>query len=153
MMILAFMQVAADAAVQTTQAAVAASSDNPIATAGLAVVVSAIFQALKNSQWFPWVSRVSGRVNFTVGIIAAIAATVGIHATWDAQAGGTITLPGLQGLWQVLVQWATQQTAYKGLIVPAETLGEIRTMLERYATPPPVSEGAAKAKDETEYKP
>ncbi len=145
MYLIALVQAASEAAIQTTQAAVAASSDNPAATVGLAVVVSAVFQLLKNSDKFPWLSRATGKINFWVGVFAAVASVAGIHATWDASSGGSISLPGLQAMWQAVVQWASQQIAYKGLIVPAETLGEIRTMLERYATPPPVSEGAQKA--------
>ena len=125
----------------TTAAAQAASgaSDNPTATLGLAVVIPFMLQAMKNASWFPWLTRHTSQLNFAVGIVAATAATFGIHATWDASTGGTITIPGLMGLWQAFVQWAAQQTAYKGLVVPAETLGEIRTMLERFLTPPPVS--------------
>jgi len=108
-------------------------------------VVTILMQAMKNSEWFPFISRATGKINFWVGIMAAIASTAGIHANYDMAVGGTITLPGLHVIWQSVVQWATQQAAYKGLVVPAETLGEIRTMLERVATPPPVSEGAAKA--------
>lgn len=152
MYLIALVQAATETTVQATQAAVAASSDNPVATVGLAVVVSAVFQALKNSDKFPWISRASGKINFWVGIVAAIASAAGIHATWDVQSGGTIAIPGALGIWQAVIQWASQYIAYKGLIVPAETLGEIRTMLERTMTPPPVSEGAAKA-DAAESKP
>lgn len=138
-------QVASDAAAQAASGA----SDNPTATLGLAVVIPFLLQAMKNSTWFPWVSRQTSRINFVVGVIAASAATFGIHATWDASTGGSITLPSLMGLWQAFVQWTAQQTAYKGLVVPAETLGEIRTLLERVLSPPPVSEGAAKAGEGT----
>ena len=136
-------QVATDAAKQAASGA----SDNPTATLGLAVVIPFMLQAMKNATWFPWLNRQTSQINFIVGILAAGGATFGIHATWDMNTGGTITLPSLLGFWQAFVQWAAQQTAYKGLVVPAETLGEIRTMLERILTPPPVSEGAAKAED------
>ncbi len=132
---------ATDAAAQVASGA----TDNPSATVALAVVVPFLLQALKNASWFPVLTRETGKINFAVGVLAAAAATFGIHATWDATAGGTITLPGLHGIWQGLVQLAGQQVTYKGLVVPAETLGEIRAMLARALTPPPISEGAAKA--------
>jgi hypothetical protein len=106
-----------------------------------------VFQAIKNSNLFPYVSRATGKINFWIGIAAAVASTAGIHGHYDVATGGMIAIPSLHVIWQSIVQWAAQQAAYKGLTVPAETLGEIRGMLERYATPPPISEGAQKAKE------
>ena len=127
MMLQAAGQLTADA----LQAGVASATDNAAATFGLAVVVPVVLQAVKNASWFPWLTRQTPRINFIVGVIAAAAATFGVHATWDPQSGGTITLPGLVGIWQGLVQWSGQQSVYKGFIVPAETLGDIRAVLER----------------------
>lgn len=147
--LLMYLQAAAQTTVQTVAAV--SPSDSVPATLGAGVVVAIMLQALKNASWFPWLSRNTATLNFWVGIVAAVASTAGVHVAYDASAGGTITLPGVNAIVQAVVQWATQQAAYKGLVVPAETLGEIRTMLERYATPPPVSEGAAKADEETPH--
>ena len=141
--LLSLLQVAGQVTAQT----VAAPTDNVVATGGVAIVVTMIFQLVKNSTMFPWVSRATGKLNFWVGIVAAVASTAGIHGHYDMQTGGMIALPGLHVIWQSIVQWATQQAAYKGLTVPAETLGEIRAMLEKVLTPPAVSEGAEKAKE------
>ncbi len=121
-------------------------TDNPLATGGFAVLVAAILQTLKNSEKFPWLSRATGRINFWVAIFAAGLATAGVHLKYDINSGGSLSLPSLTGLFQWAIQWATQQLVYKGAIVPAEALGEIRVMIERFATPPAESEGAAKAK-------
>lgn len=142
------------AAAQTAQTAAAAlpatlsqPTDNPYASLGLAAILPFVLQAAKNATWFPYISRASGKLNFCLGLILAALATAGVHLTYDPLLGGTITLPSLHALWQTIVQWGAQQAAYKGLVVPAETLGEIRGMLERTLTPPPISEGAAKADD------
>ena len=145
MHLLMFMQAAA----QTVATTAAQPTDNVIATGGLAVVVTVILQAIKNSNWFPWISRATSKINFWVGIVAAIASTAGIHGHYDMATGGALAIPGLHVIWQSVVQWASQQAAYKGLVVPAETLGEIRGMLEKVMTPPAVSEGAAKADRDT----
>ena len=148
MILLALLQSASEATVQTIQAAAAGATDNPSATLTLAVIVPFIVQGFKNASWFPWVTRNTGRINFAIGVIAALATTLGIHATWDPIVGGSITgIPGIHGIWQAFVQWAGQQVAYKGLVVPAETLGDIRTLLERLLAPPPESSGAAKTMD------
>lgn len=150
-MFLSLLQAAAQTVTQTATAAgtavTGAPTDSVGATLGLSVVVTMIFQALKNSAYFPLISRATGKVNFWIGILAAIASTAGIHGHYDVATGGMIALPSLHVVWQSVVQWATQQAAYKGLTVPAETLGEIRAILALATTPPapPVSEGAAKA--------
>ena len=150
MNLMALMQAAAQASVGTVQTAMASATDNPSATLGLAVVIPFLLQMLKNASWFPWLSRHTSQLNFAVGVIAASASVIGIHASYDMSTGGTITLPPLHTIWQAFIQWAGQQVAYKGLVVPAETLGEIRSLLERVLTPPPISEGAAKAGEGTQ---
>lgn len=140
MHLMLILQSAATALATTT----AAPTDSVGATLGLSVVVAALLQAVKNSELFPWISRATGKLNFWIGIAAAVASTAGIHGHYDMSAGGSVTIPGLHVIFQSVVQWASQQAAYKGLIVPAETLGEIRAMLARALTPPPISEGAAK---------
>lgn len=147
-MISALLQAASQAGAQAVEVVASAPTDSVGATLGLSVVVTMVFQAIKNSRAFPFISRSTGKLNFWIGIIAAILSTAGIHGHYDVTTGGSIAIPGLHVIFQSIVQWAAQQATYKGLTVPAETLGEIRTMLERLLSPPPVSEGAAKAKEE-----
>ena len=123
------LQTAAQVTVTGLRAGADAATDNPSATLGLAVVVPFIFQALKNSPMCPFLTRQTSRVNFLIGIVTAFASVVGIHATYDVGTGGTITLPPLHTFWQAFLQWAGQQVTYKGLVVPAETLGDIRALL------------------------
>src|SRR6185436_3751527 len=143
------VQTAQASAAAVTDAVTGAPTDSVGATLGLSVVVTMVFQMVKNSKVFPYVSRATGKLNFWIGIVAAVASTAGIHGSYDLATAGTIALPGLHVIWHSVVQGAAQQETYKGLTVPAETLGEIRAMLEKVMTPPPVSEGAAKAEDQT----
>ena len=129
MTLLVMLQAGGSIAADGLKASVASATDNPSATLGLAVVVPFLLQALKNSPMFPLLSKNSSRINFVVGLACAFASVVGIHASYDITTGGTITLPPLHTLWQAFIQWAGQQVAYKGLVVPAETLGDIRNEL------------------------
>lgn len=129
------LQAAAQVGTQTARAAATTASDNPAATLGLAVTIPFFLQTLKNASWFPWLSKNSSRINFAIGVVAALVASLGIHATWDPTHGGTIVIPGAHDLWQGFIQWAGQQVAYKGLVVPAETLGDIRKLLEAQVGP------------------
>jgi hypothetical protein len=126
--------------------------DNPAATGGTALIASLAIQYLKNSGWATWFTRETNRANLALSILVAGALSVGIHFTWDA-ATDTFAIVGLQGfvrhgLWEWFLQWVAGHATYKGFIVPAETLGEIRALLAR-ALPPPITEGAQKALDGT----
>jgi hypothetical protein len=125
---------------------------NPYATGGLAMISALFVQYLKNSGWATWFTRETNRANLALSVLLAGLASFGIHYTWDA-ATDTLAIVGLtfalkHGIWDWLLQWVTQHAAYKGLIVPAETLGEIRALLQR-DNPPPISQGEAKAQDES----
>jgi hypothetical protein len=108
-------------------------SDNLIATGGVAVVSAIAIQYLKNSGWASWFTRETGRANLFLSLVMAFATSLGIHYTWDP-VKDVLMITGLSqalshGIWEWLLQWATQHAAYKSLIVPAETLGEIRALL------------------------
>lgn len=123
--------------------------DNPAATGGLAVAAALFIQYLKNAGWASWFTRETEKANLALSLATAFFATVGIHWTWD-RTTDTFAIIGVSaflthGVWQWFVQWIGQYASYKGLIVPAETLGEIRALLARGLTPPPISEGDAKA--------
>ena len=121
--------------------------DNPAATGSTALASALVIQYLKNSGWATWFNRETSRANLGLSIVVAFCASVGIHFTWNAKAD-TFAIIGLSaffthGLWSWFIQWVTQHAAYKGFIVPAETLGEIRSLLAR-ELPPPISDGAGK---------
>lgn len=103
--------------------------DNLAATGTTAVAVTMLLQALKNSPLFPWITRETQRLNFAVGVLVAGLSAAGIHFAWDPHSGSALITINTHLLWAWFLQWAGQQTAYKGLVVPAETLGEIRAIL------------------------
>jgi hypothetical protein len=103
-----------------------------------AATVSTLLQLAKNAPSLPWISRETGRLNAALSIVLAGLTTVGLNysGTYDETTGGfTIGLSGTIGgvidsLAQWVGQWTAQQFAYKGLVVPAEMLGEIRAILK-----------------------
>ncbi len=123
-----------------------------VAAGGSAIVVSTLLQALKNSALFPWLSRHTGKLNLLVSLMAAAVTAIGISYSFDFNPDsgafafgfkGTL-MDVMHGVLHFVAQWCSQQAFYKGFIVPAEIQGEMRTMLARALTPPPVSEGDAK---------
>lgn len=118
------------------------------AIGGSALISALLIQYLKNSGWATWFTRETNRANLFLSILVSGAASVGIHFTYTA-ATDSLVIIGLaaffkHGVWEWAGQWVTQHAAYKGFIVPSETLGEIRAMLGRVLTPPAISEGDAK---------
>lgn len=125
-----------------------------VASGTTAIFVSVAMQILKNTPFFPWLSRNSGKVNAWLGFLVAFASSIGIAFSFDFNSASGDFIGKFHGnLWDVLhlaghtaVQWAMQHGFYKAAIVPAETLGEIRSLLAR-AMPPAVSDGMQKAVD------
>lgn len=136
--------------------------DTELLTAGTAgVIVSALLQVAKNSPLFPWMSRNTGKLNVWISVVTALLSSAGILWSFDYNGTSGEFSGNFHGnvwdLWQIAKhttgQWAWQHFVYKSGVVPAETLGEIRALLMRVLTPPPVSTGEAKeeasiAKDE-----
>jgi hypothetical protein len=120
--------------------------DNPAAVATSALLMSLLVQALKNSPLVPWMNRQTGTVNLLVSFVSAIISAGVIHYAWDVKTGDVTFVLNVHLVWAFIVQWGTQHAAYKGLIVPTETLGDIRALLQR-ALPPPINEAEAKAHD------
>lgn len=108
-----------------------------VATGGSAVLLATLLQLLKNSPYFPWLSRQTGKVNLLASVVLAFFASAGISHHFDFSGDGTFAF-GLEGnlydVWHFIVhwaiQWASQHSFYKGFIVPAETLGETRAILK-----------------------
>jgi uncharacterized membrane protein len=112
--------------------------DSLIPAAGAAVIVSTLLQLLKNSAWFPLIDRETGKLNAVLSLIAAGFVTLGLsyNYSYDAASGAfTLGFSGtvggvVNGLAHWAGQWTLQHAAYKGLIVPAEVLGEMRAILK-----------------------
>ena len=73
----------------------------------VAAVVSFVFQMLKRSPVFPWVSAQTARLNTWVAIVLAVVAAAGVHVTF---AGDVLTVSGLS--WDALYQYGVQQVFY-----------------------------------------
>jgi hypothetical protein len=93
-----------------------------LSTAGSAVGMSFLIEALKGSNWFPWLTMETKNLNRIVGIITAGLITVGIHFTWTESTGDTagilsIAIPTIptfaHGVWTWFTTWAFQQYAYR----------------------------------------
>ena len=112
--------------------------DNLIAPLVTAATVSTLLQLAKNSPLVPWLSRETGRLNAFLSIALAGLTALGLSytASFDETTGAftigfTGTLGGvIDGLAHWTGQWTAQHAMYKGLIAPAEMLGEIRAILK-----------------------
>lgn len=119
--------------------------DNIYVTSGTtALVVSVLLQLVKNSPYVPGINRQTGKLNAAVSAVAALLSALGISYSFDFDpdtgrfaAGFSGSLADmLHGIGHWIVQWSEQHILYKGLIVPAEVLGEIRGLLrERFGKP------------------
>lgn len=113
--------------------------DNLIPAAGAAIIVSTLLQFVKNSPVFPLINRETGKLNAMLSMIAAgfVALGLSYNYTYDPTSGAFTlgfagTLGGLvNGVSHWAGQWTLQHAAYKGLIVPAEVLGEIRALMAK----------------------
>lgn len=110
-----------------------------IASPTVAVVVSVLMQVFKRSALVPFMSVATPKINFLVSAVAAFLSAVLVSynfnydpATGDwafAMAGNLGATMGAIGT--AVVQWCEQHLVYKGFIVPAEILGEIRERLSK----------------------
>lgn len=112
--------------------------DTLIAPLVSAATVSTLLQLVKNSPLVPWLSRETGTLNAIISIALAGLTALGLSYTADYdQATGAFTIGftgtlggAVDGLAHWVGQWSAQHAVYKGLIVPAELLGEIRAILK-----------------------
>ena len=76
---------------------------------------------LKKQSWFPFVTLDNARLNRAFAMFAAFVAAIGLHFTFDTDAG-VLTITGLtltniaHTSWAWVQQYAIQQASYKGLI-------------------------------------
>lgn len=88
-------------------------------TAGYAMAT--LIEWLKKQAWFPFVAADNARLNRAFAMLASFIAAIGLHATFDSEAG-VLTIVGLtlsnvlHTGWAWIQQYAIQQASYKGLI-------------------------------------
>lgn len=89
----------------------------------LALVSTWAIQWIKKSNWFPWLTVETQKLNYVVGGVVAFLSTVGILCNFD-HAAGVLTITGLTAanLTHVAArffqQWAYQQASYKLVVAP-----------------------------------
>lgn len=85
-----------------------------------AIIVAAL-QWLKNSKWFPWLSKETGNINRIIAVILSGAAAIGVHTNFD-HATGVLTITGLTfatistGLYEWLRSFVIQQLVFKATV-------------------------------------
>lgn len=119
--------------------------DNPVALGSSALLATLAIQFLKNSGWASWFNRETDRANLALSILVATAISLGIHLAAGTHDGDFIITGNWHLIGNAVTQWVAQHAAYKGFVVPGETLGEIRALLQR-ALPPAVSAAEDKGK-------
>ena len=88
-------------------------------TAGYAC--AALMEWLKKQSWFPFATVDNARLNRAFAMALAFATAVGLHFTFDSEAG-VLTITGLTLAnilhtgWAWIQQYALQQAAFRGLI-------------------------------------
>jgi hypothetical protein len=85
---------------------------------GAAAVIPFLLEGLKKAEWFPWITTGTAALNRWVGILAALAVTVGIHYEWTAETRQLLvvvpTFAQFLGMvFNAASQWGLQQYVYK----------------------------------------
>ena len=87
------------------------------------IVVVYLLEALKRLKAVPWITQETRQLNRALSLAIAAAAAVGVHATFDPDAGA-LTITGLHlrsilhGLWEWAKQAGLQQGFYDAVIAP-----------------------------------
>jgi hypothetical protein len=102
---------------------------------GVSVAVVYLIQLLKNSSWFPWISRHTDKLNSWISVVAAFTTSVGFQFafTGSAATGGTliIQVPALTVVLSVLLhslgQVGIQESFYRTAVKspPVTLVGEL----------------------------
>jgi hypothetical protein len=87
---------------------------------------AAMMQWLKHKPWFPFLVEGNDHLNRAFAVVVAIGASVGIHFTFDAEAGslmitGLILTNVLHAGWASIQQYAFQQFMFRSVIKPGES--------------------------------
>jgi len=92
-------------------------------SAVIAYMGSSAIEWLKQQKWFPWMTADSTVLNRWVGRLVAAVSVVGIHMTFDPNAGtllvSGLSLAGIGGaLVEFVKQYLLQQIAYRSVVKP-----------------------------------
>lgn len=88
-----------------------------------AAIVVYLLQSLKRSQWLPWLTMESARLNHFVAVGAAAVSAVGVHVAYSADEG-TLLVTGLtassllHSIWHIANQYALQRITYDAVVKP-----------------------------------
>lgn len=102
----------------------------------IAGAITWLIETLKRWKAFPWMTPDSGTLNRIVAIALAGVATIGIHASFEPEAG-TLIITGLNytaivgGAWEWFKTFVFQELVYRGAIKPGQDLAEIKRSLDR----------------------
>jgi hypothetical protein len=89
----------------------------------IALISTYALQWLKETKFFPWLTTETQALNRAVSLVIAFLASAGILVGFDHTAG-VLTISGLtaanllHAASRFVQQWAMQQAAYKGLVMP-----------------------------------
>jgi hypothetical protein len=112
-----------------------------ITSGSSAIFFSVVMQGLKKANWFPWINTTTERLNRIIGIVAAMALSAGIHASYHYGEAGTLiftltgfTLVNIKAfVGHAIGQWTAQHGFYKIFVVPPElqaaTLNVLKQLL------------------------
>jgi hypothetical protein len=115
-----------------------------------AAVVSFLIAFLKKQSWFPWLTAETDKANRIVAIILSGAASVGIHATFNHEAGQLVitglTLASIATFaWHWIQQFALTHGWFKATSATDQIYGLLKTIIENQAklVPPAAPAGSA----------
>ena len=110
--------------------------DSMFAIGTFGIVTAHIIELLKRTPFVPFIRADTKIVNRWVGVIVAIAVSLGVSAHYDG-ASGSLLISGLNsdalthnGL-HALAQWAIQQVTYDAAISQQSTLERLARAMER----------------------
>jgi hypothetical protein len=119
-----------------------------VTVSGIAV---ALLQWLKQSSWFPWLTKETTKLNQAVAAIIAAGTAIGVHIAWapGTVAGSyTILLSGftlagiLTGVWAWLKMFTYQEIIYHSTVKDAAGTNDAAPKLQQMGAP--VAQAAAK---------
>lgn len=80
---------------------------------------------LKKSNWVPWLSQETPKLNKWLSPLIAVLATAGFHLSGNAHDGWVLAIPPLTALTHIAVQWTTQHVVYATVIEQPRRVREI----------------------------
>ncbi len=115
-----------------------------------AALVAFVLQWAKRSPWCPWLQADDKRVQFYLSGVLALATSLGIAYTWNADTG-TLVITGLSwstigpAAWDWIRQWVMQQAVYQGVVQRGQVRAKEVVVVDRSATKEDVQRALATA--------